>query len=310
MAKQKKQHLIPNCYLKAWCDPSTPPGQCPYIWHISKDGSDSYKRAPEKSFTSNDRYTITLPNGARDLILENTLGDLESKFVRVRDRIRRREKLTDIDRAQLCLFTAAMQSRTNRAGNHWRKTQQELHDHVVTMEKAHDAKPVTSLQTGVLLENAHQHILIMSLEIQAPLYFNMEMTILVTRDPVGFITSDAPCAWYNPKAHTFPPFYRSPGLAQTDIEVTLPLTPQHMLMFSHNKFAPFVDVPDRFVEHANHRTRAYCEKEFVSWKGETRPEWFKKLEMPPDAWENTDEGKRATQEQAEWDQMRKDIERS
>jgi hypothetical protein len=43
---------------------------------------------------------------------------------------------------------------------------------------------------------------------------------------------------------------------------------------------------------------------------QTRPEWFKKLEMPPDAWENTDEGKRAMQEQAEWDQMRKDTERS
>src|SRR5712692_1636711 len=38
MAKNKKQHVIPNCYLKAWCDPAMPAGQTPYIWRISREG--------------------------------------------------------------------------------------------------------------------------------------------------------------------------------------------------------------------------------------------------------------------------------
>src|SRR5882762_10371422 len=76
MSKHKKQHVIPNCYLKAWCDPLTPTGQIPYIWRISKDGSQSRKRAPEKSFTANDRYTITLPNGERNLVVEHTLAEI------------------------------------------------------------------------------------------------------------------------------------------------------------------------------------------------------------------------------------------
>lgn len=33
--KNKKQHVIPNCYLKSWCDPRTPAGQSPYIWRVS-----------------------------------------------------------------------------------------------------------------------------------------------------------------------------------------------------------------------------------------------------------------------------------
>jgi len=37
--KHKKQHIIPNCYLKSWCDPRTPAGQSPYNWRISRDGT-------------------------------------------------------------------------------------------------------------------------------------------------------------------------------------------------------------------------------------------------------------------------------
>ena len=246
-----------------------------------------------------------MPNGERNLVIEDTLADLEGKFVRVRDRISKRETLSDLDRAMLCLFTAAMHSRTNKAGEDSRKTQQKLHDQVVAMEKARGAKPHTSLQTAALLENAHQFWLVMSLENEAPLYFQMNLTILVTSDPVGFITSDAPCSWYNPKAHTMPPSYRSPGLAQNDIEVTMPLTPNLMLMFSHHTFEPYVEVAEAVVEHANHRIRAFADKEFVSWKGISRREWFVQRPLPPDAWENTEEGKKAMREQAEWDEMRK-----
>src|SRR5450755_4992151 len=95
---QMKQHLIPNCYLKAWCDPRTPDDQTPYIWRIAKDGSSKKKKAPAKSFTATDRYTIPLPSGEKDLIVENTLAGLESAFVSVRGKIERKETLTAEDR--------------------------------------------------------------------------------------------------------------------------------------------------------------------------------------------------------------------
>ncbi len=44
MAEKKKQHIIPKCYLKSWCDPVTPAGQQPYIWRISRDGSTKRKK--------------------------------------------------------------------------------------------------------------------------------------------------------------------------------------------------------------------------------------------------------------------------
>jgi hypothetical protein len=80
VAKHKKQHVIPGCYLKAWCYPVVPTGQTAFIWRFPRDGGYPFKRAPEKSFTATDVYTMRMPNGERDLTLEQTLGQLENRF--------------------------------------------------------------------------------------------------------------------------------------------------------------------------------------------------------------------------------------
>jgi len=298
-----KQHLIPNCYLKAWCDPRTPDDQTPYIWRIAKDGSSKKNKAPAKSFTATDRYTITLPNGEKDLIVENTLAGLENAFVSVRDRVEQREELTPEDRATLCLFTAAMHSRTKRAGDHWKRTAQQIHDMVSSLEQQYGAKPTTSHETGRMVEVAPQYLVMTMLEIQTPMYFAMEMSVFVSQDEIGFITSDSPCVWFNPNAYRWPPFYRHAGLGQRDVEVTLPLTPRHLLLISHENLPFYVGVEQKTVDEANRLWHAACAAEFVSWKGETRPCWFEPGEKPPaDAWDNTDAGKRAMQRSAEWEQ--------
>jgi hypothetical protein len=297
-----KQHLIPNCYLKAWCDPSTPEQQTPYIWRIARDGSSKRNKAPEKSFTATDRYTIKLPTGEKDLTVENTLAGLENAFVSVRVKIEKRQDLTEEDRAILCLFAAAMKSRTRRAGDHWQKTAQQLHGMVSSMEQQHGTAPTTSRETRRMVEVAPPYFVMTNLEIQTPLLYQMEMAIFVANDELGFITSDSPCVWFNPKAHTLPPFYRSPGLAQPDIEVTLPLTPAHMLFLSHRKHRLYLDVGQQVVDEANRLTRAYADDEFVSWKGETRPYWFESGTPPEDAWENTEAGKKAMRQSEKWEQ--------
>jgi hypothetical protein len=218
-----------------------------------------------------------------NLILENTLAGLENEFVQVRQKILGREQLGIQDKVTLCLFSAAMHSRAIRAGDNLRNTLQQVHDMVTSLEKQHSTEPDTSRQTGMMVETAPQDMVIFSLEIETPLYMAMEMSIFVTDDDLGFITSDTPCVWFNPKAHTFPPFYRSPGLAQEDIEVTLPLTPQHLLFLSHRKHPLYIDVNQKAVDEANRLARAHCAAEFVSWKGDTRPYWFELGKKPADA---------------------------
>jgi Protein of unknown function (DUF4238) len=309
MFVQKAQHVIPNCYLKEWCDPDTPKRQTAFIWLITKDGSGRRRKSPENSFTSRHRYTVTFADGERDFTVENTLGDIENGFVEVRERIKRHEMLSIEDRVMICLFTAAMRSRTIRAGDHWAEQNRKLHEMVTRMEQQYELEPKTSLETGEMLRNAAQRSVMMSLEIETPLYLQMEMAVLEIQDERTFITSDSPCVWFNPKAHTFPPFYRSPGLAQSDIEVTLPLKPKHMVLFSHIHQTDYIGVGGSLVDGLNRRTRAFTTNEFVSWKGQMDPSWFVKRALPADAWESTEEGKKSLQRQTEWDEIRTEWER-
>lgn len=306
--KHKKQHIIPNCYLKSWCDPRTPPGQSPFIWRISKDGTTKKNKSPEKSFTATDRYTIKMPDGERNFVIENTLAGIENDFMRVLVRIRRRERLNLFDKARLCVFTAAMHTRTIAMGDHWKEMEQRVHDQVVALEKQHNAPPITSLVTAEMVEHAPQHLIAAGVEVQAPLLFRMPTTILVATDELGFITSDTPCVWFNPKWYKLPPFYRSPGLAQEDIEVTLPLTPHHMLLISHRTYPIYTNVKQTTVDELNQRTRFHCEEEFVSWKGETRPYWFDHGKEPEDTWEKSPEGKVALAEQEKYKQWQAEYE--
>jgi Protein of unknown function (DUF4238) len=285
MSERKRQHTIPKSYLRAWCDPNTPAGQLPYIWRISKDGSSKKRKSPGKSFTQTDKYTIRLPTG-RNLVIEETLGNIENDFARVLFQIRKRQALTPEDRARLCIFAAAMHARTEAMGQHSKSQMGNLHNMVVEMEKGIGLKPVQSLETAKLVDLAHQNAIATSLEFETPLLFRMRMSTFVTDDDVGFITSDNPCVWFNSELHKFLPAFRSPGLAQRLTEVTLPVTPHHLVLFSHVGPSGYIDVNQAFVDGANRLTRFHCDQEFVSWKGQTRPEWFDRDQKPDDPGEN------------------------
>ena len=248
------------------------------------------KRSPEKSFRATDKYTIRLPNGNRNLAIEDTFAQIETHFVGFLGRIRKQQKLSTTDRARLCVFAAAMHSRTTAAGAHWRKQHQQLHEQIVALEQAHHTQPSLSLETQKYVENAHQELIAASLEIEAPLLFQMQMTILVANDEIGFITSDTPCIWFNPNLYKFPPAFRSPGLGHKDIEVTLPLTPDHLLMISHRAYPAYVEVAQNVVDESNRQTRFHSAQEFVSRNGETRPYWFDLGKEPEGTWEESEAG--------------------
>jgi len=262
--KKKKQHIIPKCYLKDWCDPMTPCGQEPYLWLISKDGKVKRKRAPKKSFTESEMYTIKLPDGRRELIIEDTLSRIEGSFVRiVEEKIKKRLPFSKDERAKLCTFAAAMSVRTKSQQENFRDTFGKL----------------------LMPEYAHQIVMSYVLKLMPPMLYQMSLAIFETDDDLGFITSDGPCVLFNPEMYKWPPAYRNPGLGQEKIEVRLPLTPHHLLLFSHSNIRGYLSVPTEFVDEINRIARICCSEYFISWKGDTRPIWFHILEMPNDAWE-------------------------
>lgn len=247
-----KQHILPECYLKAWCDPRTPAGHEPYIWLISKSGDAKRKRAPKKSFTQTDKYTITVPSGERSNVIESSLSVIEDRFAQIRRRIVRTETLCDDDWSWLRIFAATLYLRTGIIGNSWRSFQEQIHKRVLLLEKTHGLALGTSVETERHLAEHSGRLLAVGINSMLEMHSRFPMRIFVSTDELGFIASDSPYPGY------------------------VPLTPHHMMVFKPDleKIPNYIDVDQGFVDGCNALARFQCEKEFVSWKGEIRNEWF------------------------------------
>jgi len=300
--EKKKQHVIPECYLKAWCDPDTPSGYTPYVWIHSRDGSFTKNKAPQKLFTETDFYTVKLNDGSRSLVIEDTFAVIEDRFARLRrGRIEGLAKLTNEERALLCVFTAMMSTRTKSQRANWADFYSRLHDQVESMEKIHNAEPGASLETAQMKEYGHHMFMDHSIDFIAQWLFRMNMVIFTAAQDGRFITSDRPCVWFNPEAYKFPPLLRGPGLAQDRIEITLPLSPTYFVIFSWTRWSEkmslsqeridtlgdCVPVPDSIVSEMNRRTRGNCDESFVTQSREIDPKWLDPGEEPEDSWDKT-----------------------
>jgi hypothetical protein len=313
MAKKthKGQHFVPACYLKAWCDPACPPNREPYVWLFDKDGSNPRNKAPSNIFKETDMYTITGMDGSRDLSLEDGLSGLESMFTRVRKmKLDKMLSLTDDEHTCLAAFVAAGQLRTVRSRDHhakqWGRAVEIGDDLERTMKNASPERrramgSMSTLDSGgpsMTLDDVRQlaatpvqKMIGPILRTTIPVLKRMNMAVLFTEDPIGFITSDAPVTWYDPEAYKYPPMYRSVGLGCKTIEVTMPLSPQQCLIFSWHPLAGYVKASKQFLDVYNHRHRAFCNEHFVVKQNRKEDAWFVNVEPPEDSWEKKQEHK-------------------
>lgn len=227
-----------------------------------------------------------MKDGSRDLSVEHSLDKIENDFQGVLRAIRRRQQLTSVQRAKLCVFTAAMMGRSKKQGDHMQKQWAVGIEQIRQIEGQFGsaAHPALSEVLEEVNKNSHAYLVNDTIEV-APVLFIMPLTILTTNDLDGFITSDAPAVMCNPKAYTMSPMLRQPGLMQTDIEVTLPLSPQETVFFSHkpsNRL--YTPTSTSLLEEVNRRTFFWADAEFVSWKGTVKDAWCEEREAPPDAW--------------------------
>lgn len=279
----KKQHSVPRGYLKAWHDPDAPPGGriTPYVWQFNKDGTNPRRKAPANLFTETDIYTIELADGGRDLRLEHRFSKLEDKFTRIRNTRFYPHKWPDVTELEwVHVFVAATQVRTAGMRNHQRNQWAQIREIGERMEREmRDATPekreamarmgrVMATGSGGLtmeqvrdLENAPiQHMVAPVLRSVVPILKKMHTAVLCTDDPLGFVTTDHPCTWFDPLAYRRPPLYRSPGLATPTIEVTLPISPRKCLLISHQPhITGYIDIGERALNALNRRVVSQSE---------------------------------------------------
>lgn len=305
MKGHKKQHYIPQCYLEAWCDPDCPTGQTPYVWRFTKDGKSAKKKAPENIFHDNNMYTIKLPDGSRNLVLEHGFSQLETKFSTIRNKqIAKRKQLNADDYTILCAFMAAMWARTKAQREHQRnqwKKPLEMWEHMIEWAKtatpeqkrqaaslsssSHSKNSLTHEQVKRIVENPLQSLLLPMVEAATPLLYKLNYAILVTDSSPGFITSDNPCVWFDPKAYTRPPLHRAPALIYKTIEITLPVSPHKLIYLNRQGINGYLMANELVIDDLNRRTRFNADEYFVVNSNIKKDIWFAPGIEPEDSWE-------------------------
>jgi hypothetical protein len=303
----KKQHYVPASYLKAWTDKSSPANHTPYVWVFNKENPIGKNKSPSKIFTETDMYTIQGKDGDRNLNIEFGLGQLEDKFSRIRiSKFNFRREISAEEKIHLCAFTAAAQFRTPRSREHHQnqwgnvlKLMDDMKEKVSRLseeEKIKLSKTFVAPSDGPKLEHHQvkklvaeplQTMMATVIKTTTPVLASMDMAILFTNGNVPFVTSDNPCVWYNPEAYKLPPLYRNTGLINEAIEVTLPISPDKVLLFNWKKLNGYIEVDETIVNTMNQRQIAFTHKEFISNKNEVLDSWLEKTEMPDDAWGKT-----------------------
>ena len=298
--KYKKQHYVPASYLKAWCDPNTPLKHEPYVWMCSTDGRQINKKPPRKIFHEKDFYTIRQVDGRRNLTLEHGLSQLESQFAALRrNKLDKNLPLTDEERIVLCAFVAAMFARTKSRREFLREQWQPLLDLGEKMiEWARNASPDELKQMSAALrapiedkaplmsmadverivEQPIQSFLVPEIGTTTPFLFRMRSVIVETFTQPGFITSDAPCVYFDPELGKHPAPFGAGGLISPTIEISLPLSPRQFILFGHRLihdgyYAPLKPY-DPLVDQINRRTRIFADEHIIINQNVIKQSWF------------------------------------
>jgi hypothetical protein len=271
---KEQQHLIGKGYLSPWTCPDPPLGRLGTMWVVQKSTGKKELQSPRKYFRERDRYTLNYEDG-RNLAVENALAFIEAGFGGVFSRIRARTPLTALDHTIMAHFTAAMLVRTRHMPNKMRVMFETIQRQAAKQEAAANLEPVYSEHVGKALPNIVGTSVMAGISEYARVLFGMNLSIFVTDDDAGFVTGDEPCSVCVPGA-------LSSFLGHERVELTMPLSPQHMAYYSW-RIPPqlYVAWSEGQVDRVNARTIDSCEEEFVTWKGTVREEW-----LHPDAESN------------------------
>lgn len=314
MSKHKKQHFIPSCYLKAWCDPECPPEQTPYIWVFEKESKIGKRKAPDNVFHEKDMYTIRDESGGRDLTIEHGLSQLEGMFAKIRKKkLHLQRALSDDDHFKICVFIAAMHARTrsqlDHVSNQWSAPLKMADDLAESMKTATREEKLAMSQISSasisskgasfthekvreIVEDPVGTMLLPMINVTAPLYSKLDFAVLTTDHKLGFITTDSPCVFHDPEGYKRPPMYRGPALMYDTIEISLPISPTHCILLNRKGFKGYIKVEDIVVNEFNRRHRFYASKAFIVNQNDVEDLWFDRGVEPEDSWEK-EQGKKS-----------------
>lgn len=246
-----RQHYITRAYLRGFCDPTTPPGQEPWVWVSDLQEGKVKRRAPKNVATRPDYYSVKGSGGTVEHAPERLLSVVESGGARVVAKLREGLfTLASGEREQLALFIGFLITRTpafrdfveRAAGKYFEsvmriaarhpeyfrrlvKEAAEAAGETVSDEEIEDARlrgldpPCHFIVRGTPEFSLGQALVLATTP--AAEILNMRWEFEIAGGKEHFVTGDVPVTWRNPRVR--PPV--GAGLRLRSTEVSFPISP-------------------------------------------------------------------------------------
>lgn len=227
MSKPKRQHWVPQFYLKYFAVPETQVTKNPLIYVHSRDGLGvkCHRRSIKDVCVQNYLYSPDQPNGERDWSMEYMLGDIETQLGSLWPEITQGGTALQSDETKrlMATFVAAMHLR-NPAIHQLIGSTLALADQlfgpvgtrvVDKPEKVHpDAGNADRFFVSMIRERLPETTKI----------FQAKNWTIGVRDSDSFITSDLPVVFWNPSGP------KKAGLGVPGTTTFFPLSPRRILL--------------------------------------------------------------------------------
>lgn len=281
MAIKKRHHTVPRSYLNGFADENG------HVWVLDTNNK-IFSTNPVNVLVEHHFYRITLKNGEKSVVVEDTLANIEGAYVDIfKNKIYRNQFLTDEERATVAIFFSAMMHRTKPYRESMRdmfgRLKESMQEWKKQFESNPDAKQISSSMpssgTSISLEELesglkdfdehHSAGLIPQIISTAQFIFNMKWAVWKYPEGEGaFVTSDNPLVVMRPasiKKYGKDAFGSRPGLVYKDAEITLPLSKNRLLLAGWilNEDS-YVEVPVEIAENINQRTILNSSERLIS----------------------------------------------
>jgi len=249
-----------------WVDPATTvPNKTPMVWVFTKDFSRHYLKAPAaRNFWRDYFYDLVSTSGERRQDLENFFGKIECVIADVtRNYIPQRRRLNHEQAEAIDFFVACMFMRSEKM----RDSVMSFANAVARIEREHamaQKRPVPN--TATYQQNAHAHSIYDGLLFISEHLAKMSHNIYIAPEGKSYLTSDTPCLWQAALGQ--------PCLTNPTFEISLPLTPKHLLHVSKNtQTSGYLEALDYMVDQINWETIRDCREYFISNSQKIDPSW-------------------------------------
>ncbi|MHB8727145.1 MAG: DUF4238 domain-containing protein, partial [Casimicrobiaceae bacterium] len=248
MTKKQRQHWVPESYLKSWCTPAAPG----FVYLYTRTGNLLGRKRPRGLFFEFDMYTKFGPGGKRDLGLERGHERLETEFGQIKNEIEAMKVLDKKSTGWLIGFICALHARTPKVREHDRRQWGNVLRVALDVERGMQEvppetrsrmaaariglpskKPSLSIaQVESIMEGPLQTLLLPRLIAAMRVIgeLNMKVAVFCTTMDHPFITSDAPCIWYD-SASEFE-INETMGVGSPTFEINVPISPTRFLVLS------------------------------------------------------------------------------